>query len=406
MGGESPQEKSFPAPQSEAPQLPPPAPSQPQGWVPGPPLYTRIGLVDVVTYALMFIGAGVMFFIAWLNRDEENAFLSYGNLFWWLTVGAGLALMFGSALRFAIQGFRGAIFDAFPTQLVLSIGLLAFGVGGLFDSGLILPVLLSGMALVLPLMIWRSNGGLVFAITVFLVFLGAGVITILAWISRDVKGAFLTDNTRWASLLVWIGIALIVDFVLRLVTRGFRHLRSSSLWSLVAGIVTLALGVGLVDLYLAIPVLLFSAAVLVPLLVWTILRDLVSVLTASLFFVIAAVIAFLTWVTGDATDAFLTRDDLDLALGIWLEIILLVDIALGVIFLGRLARITLRLALFFFIAAAGAGIKKDPYLFLPVLLIGFGVVLLIWRVSAPLETRLARLFGRLTSESPATTSKP
>jgi len=424
--GDEPPRRDSPAPEDEQLQLPPPQPPvRVQGW-PQPvwPLRNRIDPVTIFTFASMLIGAGGILFIAWASRDVEDAFINYGNAFWWLVVGGGLLLLIDFILRLANPGFISP-----ALSLWLSITLLAFGVGGLVDGRLIVPVFLSGLALALPLRIWNGRNDAVSAVTAFLLCVGAALLFFFAWINSDVRGALLHYGNLLAWLVAWAGLVLILDFILRLLAQGvFRaalrvnfeadsgpssqtgaqegvsrtRSRVSPIFSLLLSVALLALSIAnLIDIRLSIPVLLFGTAVLASLVIWKSRSAMVPTFTSFLFFSVAGVLFFIAWVNKDSPDARITYDNLDLVLGFWIEFVLMLDIALGVLLFGNFRLVTPRLALFVLIAAAGAGIKIDRLLFLPVLLAGAGATLLVWRATGALERLWARFSGRSPAETPS-----
>ncbi len=110
--------------------------------------------LTVITTALLLVGAGVLVFIASRSNAIENPLIHYSNLLWWLVLGAGVVILFMEiVVRALIPRFRTQI----GQRLVVVTILLTVGVGGRFDWGSAIAVLLVGLGLALPVIVFGAR---------------------------------------------------------------------------------------------------------------------------------------------------------------------------------------------------------------------------------------------------------
>lgn len=249
-------------------------PSPPRGGPAGVAARAGIDSLSVFIFAVMLLGGGVLLSLALVNVKGDAALPQQGNVGWWLALGAGLLLMLEVLLRLTIPRFR-----AEPgLRLIVSIVLMAVGIGGLSKINFVVPVVLAGVGLVL----------------------------LIAELSAP--------HPRAAAATA--GAYPLVD--------------------------------GLSRITFALVLMVFG----------------VLILTAE--------------INSAEERAFIRYDNLDVLLPLALELLILMEIAVRAAMRRYRFGISARVALFFFVAAVGVGIKISLGWFPAILLLGAGVVLLVW----------------------------
>ena len=231
----------------------------------------RIDALSTVIFALMLAGAGALLVIAQINVGNDSAAITYGNVGWWLVAEAGLLLMVEAMLRLVLPRFQSS-----PLRLVVSVLLLAVGVGGLSHADFIIPIGLIGLgiaSLVAQLVmmgppaphspsadeaarrpLFDSLSGITFSLGL----IGVGVL-LLAVQAGDAEGALIHAG----NLDLWIGGLVEGLLLLEILVRvAFARYRSYISARLAVFFLILALGVGIkFDMGWTLPALLIGAAV-------------------------------------------------------------------------------------------------------------------------------------------------
>lgn len=375
-----------------------------------------LGLIDplaAITLALMLAGGGVLFLIAWLNRDVKGALIGFNNLLSWMLAGAGALLLVDTAIRVVLWPFFAQAVSPYFT-FIAGIVALSLGVGGLFDVGLFICF----VAIDAGLLVWMLGFFVIRAridirdvlLTrlgigwhTFLMagagFIGAGLLFYAAWRGRDAARPLIAWDDLDLALGVWVGACLAIEIVLHLVFKDVRPRRFSQVtWRLIVLFAYTAVGVWIKINPGLVPLVVFVGAAVVTLAHWLTMRGIPrdsnmwqfrpNWLTAFVLAGTLTGIGLLTLIAyrnRGVEDARIHYGNLGVAIGLWLVLSLLAEVVLRLLTQRSAARVILHTLALMVYAASFVALVIDVRLVVPVLMFGAALIIVVWRFGGRAE---------------------